>query len=428
MKFHDKEVLLGLCLLISLRNVHGLELKTVWQRSLENHPTVQMHAAAKRSSELDVEAARQQLWPTPSVSLERVSSGAQDTSYGSSATLRTLRLQQPLWTGGRLTAGIEKAQAAMEATNAAAEDAKLQLLLKGLQYWTEWWNTHLKLQAAQQSLTTHTALLEQVGRRVDQGVSAPVDLELTKGRLAQATSLYQNLLSHDRASRLKLTQLTGEPIPSNALPEPSQLQILLTDMATMEQSLLDFSQTLRKLQAQFLVQQAEAKEISAELQPEVYLRVERAYSDSALSGTSMSTPTRIFVGVNSRFGAGLSSFNRIQSVQERLQAAQFQLEEARINLREQFASDWSTYQSAVLRLPLLQEAFQSTEQSFNSTNRQFLSGRKSWLEVMNSAREVQQAAFDLADVSVVNFQYYWRLVLMTRPLEEMVSTTMGQMK
>lgn len=425
MKFRVQDILSGLCLLVFCQRVHGLELTSVWQKSLQNHPTVQMHAAAQRSSALDIDTARQQLWPTPSVSLERVSSGAQDTSYGSSATLRTLRLQQPIWTGGRLTAGIEKAQAAMEATKAAAEDAKLQLVLKGLQYWSEWWSADVKLKAAQLSLKTHEALLDQVRRRVDQGVSAPVDLELTKGRLAQASSLFQSLRTQDRAARLKLTQLMGETISDDAAPQPKDSPIKLdADMAVIEQSVLDLSQLLKKMQAQLKVQQAEAKEISAELKPEVYLRVERTHSDSALSGAGMTTPTRVFVGVNSRFGAGLSSLSRVQSVTERLQAVEFQLQEARINLREQFASDWSTYQSAQLRLPLLEEAFRSADQSFDSANRQFLAGRKSWLEVMNSAREVQQAAFDLADVSVMKLQYHWRLVLMTRSIDELAVVSM----
>lgn len=403
-------------------HAHGLELEAVWEKSLKNHPTIQMHAAAARSGALDVESARQQFWPTPSVSLERVSSGPLDNVYGSSANLRTLRLQQPVWTGGRLTAGVEKAEAALKATEVGAEDAKLQLLLKGLQYWSEWWSNELKLKAAQLSRQTHTDLLEQMSRRVDQGASAPTDLELTRGRFAQLDSVYQNLMAQDRAARMRLAQITGEPVPEKAIPVASQLNRPLADMVTTEQAVLDSSYALKKVQAQLLVQQAEAKEIASELKPEVYLRIERTHSDNALSSVA-NLPTRVFLGVNSRFGAGLSSFKRVESVTERLRATQLQLEEAKVNLREQFAADWTSYQSAVTRLPLLQAAFNSTEQSFESANRQFLAGRKSWLEVMNSAREVQQAAFELADVKVAVQHYHWRLVLMTHPVDELMAAS-----
>ena len=53
---------------------------------------------------LEVLIAQQGFWPTPSLSMERVQTQLPDPSYAGAQQVLTLRLQQALWTGGRLTA------------------------------------------------------------------------------------------------------------------------------------------------------------------------------------------------------------------------------------------------------------------------------------------------------------------------------------
>lgn len=65
--------------------------------------------AQHESALADVQTARQQFLPTPFVSVEQVKSSANDWTYGAQSNAHSLRLQQPLWTAGRLTAGLDKA-------------------------------------------------------------------------------------------------------------------------------------------------------------------------------------------------------------------------------------------------------------------------------------------------------------------------------
>jgi hypothetical protein len=72
-------------------------------------------ASAKQA----LEGAQWQFYPTPSVGFEQVDASAGDPNYPSygDKNVTTLRLQQPLWTGGRLSAGLDKAQAGVVATS-----------------------------------------------------------------------------------------------------------------------------------------------------------------------------------------------------------------------------------------------------------------------------------------------------------------------
>jgi multidrug efflux pump subunit AcrA (membrane-fusion protein) len=87
-------------------------LPELMQSSLASHPSVRGQEALSRAAQAGVDSARWQFFPSPSVGVEQVNASRTDISYGfGDKNVSTLRLQQPVWTGGRLTAGLEKAQA-----------------------------------------------------------------------------------------------------------------------------------------------------------------------------------------------------------------------------------------------------------------------------------------------------------------------------
>jgi len=101
------------------RALYALTLEETIKATVSTHPAIQSQLAQLDASLSDVQTARQQFYPTPSVSVEQVSSSAGDWQYGQKSTVQAYRLQQPLWTGGRLTAGLDKAQANPQAAQQA---------------------------------------------------------------------------------------------------------------------------------------------------------------------------------------------------------------------------------------------------------------------------------------------------------------------
>ena len=77
--------------------------------SLASHPAAQGQRALVQSAEAGVDSARWQFYPTPSVSIETANAGAADSLYQGDSRVSTMRLQQALWTGGRLSSGMDKA-------------------------------------------------------------------------------------------------------------------------------------------------------------------------------------------------------------------------------------------------------------------------------------------------------------------------------
>ena len=130
--------------------------------ALAMHPSTLSQRAQVASAMAGVEGARWQFYPTPSVSVETANTRNSDPLYQGNNFVTLLRLQQPLYTGGRLSAGADKAQASLDLSKASLEETQLQLALRVLQAYGDWLAAHLKTQANQKSEVTHARLRDLV--------------------------------------------------------------------------------------------------------------------------------------------------------------------------------------------------------------------------------------------------------------------------
>jgi adhesin transport system outer membrane protein len=187
-------------------------LASLVRDALDSHPTTQSQRALVASAAAGVESARWQFYPTPSVSLENATTSGADPSYQGDNRVATLRLQQPLYSGGRLTAGADKAQASLDQSQAALEESRLQLSLRVVQAYGEWLSAHLKVQASQKNEDSHNRLLRQVERRIDEGVSAESDRVLALGRLDAVRAEVTAAQVQGDMALARLGQLLADPL------------------------------------------------------------------------------------------------------------------------------------------------------------------------------------------------------------------------
>ena len=243
------------------------------QRTVSSHPAVMGQRSQRAVASADLEYARQQFYPTPSLSIEQVSAGQQDPSYLQNTSVKVFRLQQPLWTHGRLTATVEKAQASADATAQGFDDVRQQLALRVLQAWADAFAADLKQVALQTSVATHERLQAQVSRRITEGASAATERVLTDGRLAQTRAQLQAVAVQAQTSRLRLQQLTGTPVPG-ALALEGDRSVDASSASLALDAALQRSPALARLKALVRVQEAEVAERKGDLLPELYARAE----------------------------------------------------------------------------------------------------------------------------------------------------------
>jgi adhesin transport system outer membrane protein len=397
-------------------------LASLVRDALDSHPTTQSQRALVASAAAGVESARWQFYPTPSVSLENATTSGTDPSYQGDNRVATLRLQQPLYTGGRLTAGADKAQASLDQSQAALEESRLQLSLRVVQAYGEWLSAHLKVQASQKNEDTHNRLLRQVQRRIEEGVSAESDRVLALGRLDAVRAEVTAAQVQGDMALARLGQLLGRPIVGAALTRtvatPRPVSALTSALLVQA---LGQSAALQKAQSQVRVQEATVVERRADLLPEIYLRAERQYGNFNFANGA--PVNRFFVGVSSRLGAGLSGLSNVAAARSQLEAALAEVQVQTRNLIEQVLADHAQFMATERRLASMQASLRSAQSVSESFDRQFLAGRKTWLDVMNAARELAQTEAQIADLLSTQVVVSWRLSFYTQGIEAVTQGT-----
>jgi adhesin transport system outer membrane protein len=408
-------MLLVLCPLTSA----GQVLERLMALALASHPSAQSQRAQLQSAQSGLDSARWQFYPTPSIAVEQAHTASTDPSYRGDNRVASLRLQQPLYTGGRLSAGMDKAKAGLEISQSALEEVEQQLGLRVLQAYGEWMSAHLKTQAQEKSVSTHIRLSEQVKRRISVGISADSDLVLAMARLESVHAESQASRTQGEMALARLNQLLGSPVditnltallaPARELPADSQ--VLLAQA-------LQKSPAIQKAKAQARAQEAVVLERRAELSPEVYLRLERQYGNFNLPNSS--PENRLFFGLSSRFGAGLSSLTNVEAARTQHQAALAEIEVQSRNVAEQVLTDQALALSSARRLQAVQAALNANADVSASYDRQFLAGRKTWIDVMNAARELTQTEMQLADLQASLVAVSWRLAIYTLGIASLI--------
>ncbi len=395
-------------------------LDVLLERAVSTHPSVQGQRSQQAVAASELDYARQQFFPTASVSLEQVNASSRDPSYLQNATVNIFRLQQPVWTHGRLDAGMDKARASADMADQNYDDVRQQLALRVLQAWADAFGAELKQAALQTSVASHERLQAQVSRRIADGASAQTEKVLTDGRLAQTRAQLQAMAVQAQTARMRLEQLTSTPVAS-ALVKSQERELPAMDAAQVVDASLQRSPAVRRLQAAVRLQEADVLERKSELLPEVYARAEYQIGNAAVANAP--DAQRLFVGFQSKLGAGLSSFSGVEASQNKVAVAQAEVENAKRTLAEQVLSDWSQLASMKARQAELEGSLQASRETAQAWDRQFLAGRKTWLEVMNGARELAQAETELADVVVARVLLSWRMALYTQGLESLLPGT-----
>lgn len=388
--------------------------------TISHHPLVRSQQGRKDASKSGIEAARWQFWPTPSVSVESASGSQGDTAYGGDSSVSYIRVQQPLWTGGRLTGNLSRAQARAAASDAELREARQQLALRVVQAWSEVLVAAHKLKAYESSRAMHQRLMALVERRYAEGVSAQADVALASSRLNTLQAELQASAAQAETALERLRLLTGGNVGAEIaentemLPIPAREPVLGALIVAARAQ----SPALAKIRAQAEIAETEIQIARAALSPEVYMRLESQVG--SFTQAQQSPQNRIFVGLSTTLGGGLSSLSGIDTAVAQHKAALEDILTQELSLDEQMHADHTLALAAQGRRSGLEKARQAAADVLDSYQRQFLAGRKQWLDLMNAAREQTQSDVQLADVLGAQQLANWRLALLSRGVDALI--------
>ncbi len=367
--------------------VTDIQVNSLITQAVKTHPLVNSARASQEATAEGINAAKLNLLPSPSVS----SGFDRDNDFVSQVTIR-----QPLWTGGKLTADVNQAIFDDKAAVEYIYEQQNQVAKTTIDAWQSYIQAITKQDIHLEGLKELNEFEAMMQRRVGQGVSARIELDLVTNRILQEQNAYQGAVEQQRIAVARLEQIIGQPLPqisSTSMPNIKELvNQAKQQSAGFEQ--LAFSQTgfynptvvKEHFQIESAKQGVEARQASKF--PTVYAQYEYAYyHEDNRDDKDKRDSGKFSLGLNYTPGAGFSNFALARASQAQVNSLVQTQEAARRTVIENIQIQYQQFVSAKDRESSLVAAVAGAQLVVSSYRRQFIAGRKSWLEVLNAVRE-----------------------------------------
>ncbi|MFC7050154.1 TolC family protein [Emcibacter nanhaiensis] len=387
-----------------LLRVSGLTLDALIERAIERHPQVMSSRATLEGAEAEVAEAKWQFYPSPTVGVE------QDTG----GTDVVVALEQPLWTGGRLSSDLRGATARAGAQEKGIELSQLDIALKVVESYQLWKQSVARIRVVQRRISRLSEYDHMIRHRVDAGVSAQGDQDLVSTRVRQAQSDLQAIEAQERSALAHLSELEGVSLGSVDVSEEIEGRPVESCAVLIERAFA-LHPGLQRLKYETAAARAEVDSSAASAWPNLVARAEYRHGD--LSSTNDRDDFRALVALRYVPGAGLSTLSRVRAQKARVRAGEEAMNAARRDISAQLQSECENFQAVVRRKEVLQQSLEASRGVLDSYTRLFVAGKRSWLDVINAARELAAIETSLADIEAQFVGATYRLEILTGNLE-----------
>jgi len=352
------------------------------------YPALAARARAKDAAEAELEAARWQRYPVPGIQAGTDNDGNRET---------VAFVQQPLWTGGRITAGIDAAEARLGAADEDIGIKRREVLSRLIDAYVETRRRQAQQHIYRKNIQQHERLLAMIERRVSNEVSPKVDHDLARSRLYQAANELSFALQALADAQTQLGELVGQNVMSVDQTAPEETRGLPESKAEALTQAISASPRLQRLSYELLAADADVKSERASYWPQVSLRLEHRHNSAQLPANQREN--RALLQLESQFGAGLSSGARVNAAQARRDALSEERRTAQREIESEVALSWNQWTASRLRLENSRINRDSAQLVFDSYTRQYVVGQKSWLDVLNAVREATTASVTVEDAT-----------------------------
>ena len=363
-----------------------------------NYPSATSARAALRAASSEVRAAKWMRFPSISVetTYRNRSGGSGVGKFDPEISVET-----PIWSGGRVGAGIRRAEASEDASSASYVETLQSLALTTSDTYFEIVRLTQAERLLAESAELHNRLVQTMERRVKYEVSPVADLELARSRAAQIQQQYTATRAQRRTALRILAELVADPSYDLGPVPYYNAGLDLESRDTLEDQAVFYDPTLRRLRAQVDVAEADTDARRATIMPQV--NAQYSYNDYFGS--------RVGVVVRAQTTGGLSQFSQVNAAKQRVQAAVDDVRSNEQQLRRDIDTEIIKYEAAKQRALIASDAADTAGRVSESYMRQFIAGRRSWLDVMNGLREAVTARISKADAEVAVMSSAARLVL-----------------
>jgi outer membrane protein len=385
----------------------------------QNNPTLQAQRATQRAIDENYVQARTGWRPTLSLggrlqyneTRTPKAAAGQDTnadgipdSFGSfgiresNSAATQLSFTQPLWTGGRVAASVNAANAEVLAGRENLRRVEAQVLAQVIQAYSDTRRDQESVRIRQENVKVLTRQLQESQARFDVGEVTRTDVAQSQARLAQAQAQLQSAIAQLAGTRANYATLVGQN-PGELEPEPSLAYMLPSDPDEAFKLAEQFSPLLRAQQFTEQASRARVAGARAERMPSVNAQVTYGFSGPAFPDRPADSFQRdlfqrgVTATVNGSvplFSGGLVS-SRIRQAVERNNADRISTEGVRRTVMQNVTQSWSQLLAARANISSSEEQVRAARIAAEGTRQEQQVGLRTTIDVLNAEQELRQA-------------------------------------
>lgn len=373
----------------------GAEMDDFLMTALAEDPSIERARASIAAAEEGITAAKWQFGPSPSISRELAS--------GSHRYVNVVRLQQPLYSGGLLTANLGAARTALRSSQQELLAAQLQLKLRIVQTWADWAKARGRVDALETLQDSHRQLLDMIRRRQAAGVATNADAALAASRASAVQAELAQARLEEGLQRDRLARLARRPVepPLRAALDGEQ------PAAPALNQVLDRIQLAPEIalaRANVDLARDELAKAKAALMPTVSLRLEHqsgAYQDQ-----------RVGLVFQAGLQGGLAGLAGVNAARARIAAAEAAVATTEQDLLGNYQLEYTRFAAAGASLRNAELTAATGEEVLASYRRQFEAGKRAWLDLLNMVREAHATRQTQRDAAIDERAGRYRLALL----------------
>ena len=367
---------------------------------INNHPSVAMSKETIKSSQEGINNAMWQYFPTPSVELSRASNSNQTV----------VKLEQALWTGGKLDANYNKALSSEKEALFELEEKKYKLIEMILTHSQNYVQAKYSKEALLSGLERLESFSSMIDRKITVGLSTIADKRLLESRLTQIKSDLISVEHKQKTALKQISLLLSEEITQINFTD----NIALEDIDTLElvSQIDEVNPTLHRYDEKIKNAIYEIDIQKSSLYPTLTLSAEHRKGDIYTDNYNTSN-NAVYLKLQSQFGAGLSSLSNIKQAKIELQRLKYEKQTTQNELVDTFWQDYNNMLVSKNKIGNSKLNKELSKEVFNSNKRLFLADRKQWLDLVNSSKEVMDIDIALADSKVMYMISKYKVALIS---------------
>jgi len=316
-----------------------------------------------------------------------------------------LSFNQPIWTGGRVAAAVNAANADVLAGRENLRRTEATILAQVIQSYADTRRDQESLRIRAENVKVLTRQLQESQARFEVGELTRTDVAQSQARLAQAQALYQSAVAQLDITRAGYAALVGQK-PGELAQEPSLAYMLPADADEAFKIAEQFSPQLRAQQFAEEASRARIAGARAEQMPNVSGNLTVGHSgliDPFDPRDNFGRTVSATITATMPLYSGGSASSRIRQSVERNNADRITLEGVRRNVLQGVTQFWSQLTAARANIASSELQVNAARIAAEGTRQEQQVGLRTTIEVLNAEQELRQA--ELNRVSSLRDEY-----------------------